>query len=128
MDLRIIMGRITESRAMPHMARQRGDAQRPLASPWDMISACRKDLSMTGPRTSPTTRGGRFIVEFAHDIAQDACAQHHPDVEKGAVVPVGADRAQNQDDRHQIVVGNPDDLGKYPHQGRFRISSIILPR
>ena len=63
---------------------------------------------------------GRFIVEFAHDIAQDARAQHHPDVEKGAVVPVGADRAQNQDDRHQVEVGYPDDLGEDSHQRKVQ--------
>lgn len=28
-------------------------------------------------------QGGRFIVEFAHDIAQDARPKHHPCVEQG---------------------------------------------
>ena len=39
------------------MTMQRGDSQRLSTLPPEMINVCRKDRSMTGPRTNPTTSG-----------------------------------------------------------------------
>lgn len=61
---RIRSGSKTAASAIIHMAAQRGDSQMLSIRPPEMISVCRKDLSITGPRTSPTTSGaGAFTHE-----------------------------------------------------------------
>jgi hypothetical protein len=50
-------GRITASRMINHIIMQRGESQRPLMLPREMMRVCLSDLSMTGPKTKPTING-----------------------------------------------------------------------
>ncbi len=53
----VINGRIVASKTMDHMIIQRVESQRPLIFPREMIRVCLSDLSVTGPKTKPTTNG-----------------------------------------------------------------------
>jgi hypothetical protein len=50
-------GRMAAERIISHMTMQRGEPQRPLIFPRDMMRVCLSDLSMTGPKTKPTIKG-----------------------------------------------------------------------
>lgn len=54
---RVMIGRTAANKTIDHMIMQRVESQRPLIFPREMIRACLTDLSITGPKTKPTTNG-----------------------------------------------------------------------
>jgi len=63
------------------------------SSPDNIIERLKFDSKMV-PRTRPKMTGGKWKVEFAHDVTNSSKKPHYPDVEDRSLQGVGAHKAE----------------------------------